>query len=200
MEKIIRVTTVPMALKYLLAGQMKYMREQGFDVIIVSADGKERQDVMDKEGCAYHIIPMTRKITPLADLKSLWQLYRFFKREKPQIIHSHTPKAGLLSMVAGKMAGVKIRIHTVAGLRFMTSMGATRKILIAMEKFTAQCATDVWPNSYSLLHYIRQNKLANPGKLNVIGYGSSNGIDLTRYSPSSLKQEVIDEVKKKVRI
>jgi glycosyltransferase involved in cell wall biosynthesis len=199
MPKLIRVTTVPMALKHLLAGQMRYMKENGFDVIMVSADGKERDDVVNYEGCPHIVIPMTRKITPFADLKSLWQLYKFFKKEKPDIVHSHTPKAGLLSMLAAKFAGVKIRVHTIAGLRFMTSIGFTRKILVAMEKLTASSATHVWPNSFSLLKYIRDNKLVNESKLQVIGKGSSNGINLSRYSVDKLKSERLDEIKKELK-
>jgi glycosyltransferase involved in cell wall biosynthesis len=199
MPKLIRITTVPMALQYLLPGQMKYMKEQGFDVIMVSADGKERAEVIRSEGCEHHIIPMTRKITPFADLRSLWRLYRFFKKEKPDIVHSHTPKAGLLGMLAARMAGVKIRIHTVAGLRFMTSGGFTRTILIKMEKFTAGCATNVWPNSQSLMDYIKKNRLAAPKKLQVIGFGSSNGINLQRYSTSVLQNEKLGEVKQQLQ-
>lgn len=199
MPKLIRVTTVPMALKYLLAGQMRYMKENGFEVIMVSADGKERDDVIKNEGCKHIIIPMTRKITPVADLRSLWNLYRFFKKERPDIVHSHTPKAGLLAMWAARLAGVKTRIHTVAGLRFMTSSGITRKILVAMEKFTTASATHVWPNSRSLLQYIKDNKLAKPSRLEVIGYGSSNGIRLSRFSPEILKEDKVGETKTLMR-
>jgi glycosyltransferase involved in cell wall biosynthesis len=199
MPKLIRITTVPMALKYLLPGQMKYMKQNGFDVIMVSADGKERQDVIQNEGCEHIIIPMTRKITPFADLRSLLRLYRFFKKQKPDIIHSHTPKAGLLGMLAARLAGVSIRIHTVAGLRFMTSAGMTRKLLVRMEKFTARCATNVWPNSSSLLQYIKEHKLVKPGKLAIIGYGSSNGIDLRRYSRTALDPGKLEEIKKQVQ-
>jgi glycosyltransferase involved in cell wall biosynthesis len=188
-----------MALKYLLPGQMKYMRENGFDVIMVSADGKERADVIRNEGCPHVIIPMTRKITPIADMVSLWKLYRFIKKEKPAIIHSHTPKAGLLAMLAGKMAGTRIRIHTVAGLRFATASGMSRKILIQMEKLTASAATHVWPNSNSILRYIKEHRLANPQKLEVIGYGSSNGINLERYAPASLEAARIEETKDLLR-
>lgn len=195
MAKIVRVTTVPMALKVLLRGQMKYMKENGFEVIMVSADGKELQDVLRYEGCPHHMIPMTRKITPFADLISLWRLYRFLKKEKPDIVHSHTPKAGLLAMLAAKMAGIKLRIHTIAGLRFMTSAGLTRKILVGMEKVTANAATHVWPNSNSLLRYVKENKLVKPGKLEVIGKGSSNGIDLGRFSKSTLVASEIERAK-----
>lgn len=199
MPKLIRVTTVPMALKHLLAGQMRYMKENGFEVTMISADGKERDDVIKNEGCPHIIIPMTRKITPFADLRSLWQLYKFFKKEKPDIVHSHTPKAGLLSMLAAKFTGVKIRVHTIAGLRFMTSTGFTRKVLVTMEKLTASSATHVWPNSFSLLKYIRNNRLVNESKLQVIGKGSSNGIDLNRYSNDKLKAGRLEEIKKELK-
>jgi glycosyltransferase involved in cell wall biosynthesis len=195
MAKIIRVTTVPMALKVLLRGQMKYMKKSGFEVIMVSADGIELQDVLQYEGCPHQLIPMTRKITPFADIVSLWRLYRFLKKEKPDIVHSHTPKAGLLAMLAAKMAGVKLRIHTIAGLRFMTSTGLTRKILVWMEKVTANAATHVWPNSMSLLKYIKENNLVEPGKLEVIANGSSNGIDLSRFSRIALFPAGIEKAK-----
>jgi glycosyltransferase involved in cell wall biosynthesis len=194
MPKLIRVTTVPIALKYLLAGQMRYMRENGFDVIMVSADGEGREDLVKQEGCAHHIIPMTRTISPIADLRSLWKMYRFIKKEKPDIVHSHTPKAGLVAMVASKWAGVKIRIHTVAGLRFMTSKGLTRRLLIRMEKITAHYATHIWPNSFSLLQYIEDTRMINSKKPEVIGYGSSNGIDLSRFSSTALDKEKIKSI------
>jgi glycosyltransferase involved in cell wall biosynthesis len=198
MPKLIRVTTVPIALKYLLAGQMRYMKENGFDVIMVSADGEGREDLTKQEGCKHHIIQMTRTISPFADLRSLWKMYRFIKREKPDIVHSHTPKAGLIAMIASKWAGVKIRIHTVAGLRFMTSKGFTRRLLIRMEKITAHYATHIWPNSFSLLKYIKNTRLINAKKLEVIGYGSSNGIDLSRFSPGALDPEKIKSVQKEL--
>jgi len=188
MAKLIRVTTVPMSLKVLLRGQMKFMQEAGFQVIMVSADGKELQDVLEYEKCPHKLIEMTRQITPLKDLTAIWKLYKFFKNEKPDIVHSHTPKAGLLAMLAAKMAGVKIRIHTIAGLRFMTSYGLTRSLLVRMEKITGRAATHVWPNSHSLLKYVQDNKLVTAKKMEVIGKGSSNGIDLSRFSKKSLSE------------
>jgi glycosyltransferase involved in cell wall biosynthesis len=195
MPKLIRITTAPLSLKYLLFNQMRYMKENGFDVIMVSSGGREWPDLIKNEGCQHRIVHMTRKMTPFTDLKSLWQLYRLFRKEKPDIIHSHTPKAGLLAMVAAKMAGVKIRIHTIAGLRFMTATGMTRSILVSMEKLTGKAARYVWPNSHSLLNYIKQHKLINEEKLEVIGHGSSNGVDLNRFSVSVFKQEKLNGIK-----
>lgn len=196
MPKLVRITTAPISLNVLLPNQMRFMNEHGFDVVMVSSDGPELKKVLEREGCRHHIIPMTRRMSPLADLKCLWLLYRFFKNEKPDIVHSHTPKAGLLAMIAAKFAGVKLRIHTIAGLRFMTSKGFTRKVLVTMEKLTGKAATHVWPNSFSLLKYIKENKLAPEHKLEVIGLGSSNGVSLERYSVAALKAERLDAIKK----
>ncbi len=198
MPKLIRVTTVPMALKYLLTGQMKYMREQGFEVLMVSADGKEREEVILNENCPHVIVSMTRRMTPWADLRALWKLYKLFRKEKPDIVHSHTPKAGLLAMLAARFAGIKIRIHTVAGLRFRTASGITRRILIWMERLTGRMATQVWPNSNSLFKLIKEYKLASFSKLRVIAGGSSNGININRYSIHALDTGRLELIKQEV--
>lgn len=199
MPKLLRITTAPISLNVLLPGQMKYMREQGFDVLMVSSDGPELANVLEREGCRHHIIPMTRKMSPFTDLRCLWLLYRLFRKEKPDIVHSHTPKAGLLAMLAAKMAGIKIRVHTIAGLRYVTTKGMSRRILIAMEKLTGMAATHVWPNSGSMKTFIEANRLVTPRKLEVIGWGSSNGVNLARYNPAVLKQEKLNEVKALVK-
>ena len=175
------------------------MREQGFDVLMVSSDGPELANVLEREGCRHHIIPMTRKMSPFTDLRCLWLLYRLFRKEKPDIVHSHTPKAGLLAMLAAKMAGIKIRVHTIAGLRYVTTKGMSRRILIAMEKLTGMAATHVWPNSGSMKTFIEANRLVTTRKLEVIGWGSSNGVNLARYNPAVLKQEKLNEVKALVK-
>jgi glycosyltransferase involved in cell wall biosynthesis len=199
MAKLIRITTAPISLHVLLSGQLKYMNGQGLDVVMVSSNGKELEGVKKNEGCRHHIVPMTRRMTPFGDLRCLWLLYRFFRKEKPDIVHSHTPKAGLLSMLAAKMAGVKIRIHTVAGLRYVTTKGFGRRVLIFMEKLTGKAATHVWPNSFSLEKYIRDNKLVKPSKLEVIGWGSSNGVRLSRYSAASLLEAKLEETKSVIK-
>lgn len=118
----------------------------------------------------------------------LWKLYSLFKKEKPDIVHSHTPKAGLLSMWAAKLAGVKVRIHTVAGLPYMVAEKQKKSLLVQMEKSTYASATEVWPNSNSLREFIIKEGLAEPEKLKVIGEGSSNGIDLKKFNRNSLKE------------
>lgn len=188
MPKIIRVTTVPLSLKLLLSGQMKFMREAGWEVLMVSADGKEVKEVTRKEGCEHQVIPFTRKITPLQDLYCLWLLFRLFKKEKPDIVHSHTPKAGLLSMLAAKLAGVKMSIHTVAGMPYMVADKQKKSLLIAMEKLTYRLASEVWPNSKSLKKFMLEEGLVEGAKVRIIGEGSSNGVDFNKFNRGALQE------------
>ncbi len=199
MPKLIRITTVPMALKYLLPGQSRYMKANGFEVLLISADGPERQEVIANEDCRHIIVPMTRKITPFKDLSCLWQLVKIFKKEKPDIVHTHTPKAGLLGMLAAKIAGVKIRIHTVAGMPLMVEKGAKLALLKNIEKLTYTAANNVWPNSFSLLKYIKEHRLTGDKKLKVISKGSSNGINLRRFNSNALDAGILQQVKDSIR-
>jgi glycosyltransferase involved in cell wall biosynthesis len=194
-KKIIRITTVPMALRYLLPGQMRFMKEKGFDVVMISADGIELKDVIQNEQCRHIIVPMTRKITPLQDFKCLIQLIKIFKEEKPDIVHSHTPKAGLLGMLAAKLCGVKMRIHTVAGMPLMVEKGFKLQLLKFIEKLTYRSANHVWPNSNSLYNYIIDHKFAGAKKLNIIGKGSTNGININRFSKDNLDEQLLSKIK-----
>lgn len=188
MPKLIRITTVPISLKLLLAGQMKFMKEKGWEVIMVSADGREVPQVIKNEGVRHEVIPFSRKITPVQDLKCIAQLVKLFKREKPDIVHTHTPKAGLLGMIAANLAGVKIRIHTLAGIPAMAAEGSKKGLLENAEKWTYSNATEVWPNSKGLLDFVVESGLCPEGKLKLIGRGSSNGIDLDKFNRENLKE------------
>ncbi len=190
MPKLIRITTVPMALRYLLPGQMRFMAANGYDVLMISADGKELNDVIKNEGCRHIIVPMTRRITPFRDLQCLFQLIRIFRKEKPDIVHTHTPKAGLLGMLAAKYCGVKLRIHTVAGLPMMVEKGFKYRLLKLIEKKTYAAANHIWPNSNSLLQFITKQQLTNPQKLQVIGKGSTNGIDVNFFNRATLDEQL----------
>src|SRR5687767_1614087 len=140
LQKIIRITTVPISLKVLLKKQLRFMSTY-FEVVGVSSPGKTLAEVSEQEGVRTVGVNMTRAITPVQDLKAIWSLYRLFRKEKPTIIHSHTPKAGLLSMLAGRLAGVPVRLHTVAGLPLMEARGNKRLLLEKVEKLTYAAAT-----------------------------------------------------------
>lgn len=181
-KKIIRVTTVPVSLKGLLKGQLKYM-SKFYDIIGVSSGGNALQEVHKQENVPVIAVELTRKITPIKDLKSVYNLYKVFKKEQPFIVHSHTPKAGTAAMLAAKLAGVPHRLHTIAGLPLLEATGTKRTILNLVEKITYACATKIYPNSYGLQDIIIKEKFTNKNKLKVIGKGSSNGIDTSHFNP-----------------
>lgn len=183
-KKIIRITTVPVSLNVLLKGQLAFMN-QFYKVIGVSAYEEHHfSEIKNREHIELESLTMTRTISPLKDLIALYKLYFFLKKEKPFIVHSHTPKAGTIGMIAAKLAGVPHRFHTIAGLPLLESKGAKRKLLNLVEKITYSCATKILPNSIGLKEIIVENKFTNANKLKVIANGSSNGIDCTHYDSS----------------
>ena len=188
MKKLIRITTVPLSLKVLLKGQLRFMASNGFDVKGVSSEGEELREVRENEGIAVEAITMSRKITPFQDLKSLLQMWNFLRKEKPQIVHTHTPKAGIIGMLAARLAGVPHCLHTVAGLPLMEATGTKRKILNFVEKLTYSSATRVYPNSKGLYDFILQNNFTQSNKLKIIANGSSNGIDTAFFSPDQVTE------------
>lgn len=179
-EKLIRITTVPTSLKVLLKGQLKYM-SNFFEVIGISSPGKSLDDVAEFEEIRTIPIKMTRKITPLKDFFALLKLINIFLKIKPDIVHTHTPKAGLLGMLASYITGIPIRLHTVAGLPLTETKGIKKRLLVFIEKLTYSCATNVYPNSHKLKKYILDNKFCSENKLKIIGNGSSNGIDINYF-------------------
>jgi len=187
-QKLIRVTTVPLSLKVLLRQQLQFMSAH-YDVVAVSSPGKLLEDVGINEGVRTVPVAMTRAITPLQDLKALWRLYKLFKEERPAIVHTHTPKAGLLGMLAARLANVPTRLHTVAGLPLMENKGIKRKVLEIVEWLTYACATKVYPNSKNLAQFILEHKFCTAHKLSVLGNGSSNGINTTFFNLSSEIEE-----------
>lgn len=200
-KKIIRVTTVPESLGGLLTGQLKFM-SQYFEVIGISSKGEHNKlkKVSKNEGVRVIPVEMTRKITPFKDLKAVWQLYKIFKKEQPFVVHSHTPKAGTLSMLAALLARVPNRLHTIAGLPLVEATGVKRLILNTVEKITYGCATKIYPNSYGLVEIILEHKFTSKHKLKVIGKGSSNGIDTNHFNPTLYTDDFKSDLRKKLNI
>ncbi len=198
-QKLIRITTVPLSLDKLLSGQLRFMSAH-YEVIAVAAEKEYLEKIGAKEEVRTFHLEMSRKITPIADLLAVIRLYFFLRNEKPFIVHSHTPKAGIVGMLAAKWAGVPHRLHTVAGLPLLEAKGFKRKLLEFVEKVTYACATKVYPNSMGLKNIIIENKYCALAKLNVIAQGSSNGIDTTFFNPDlfSIEQNLL--LKEKCRL
>ncbi|WP_256003255.1 glycosyltransferase family 4 protein [Pedobacter deserti] len=188
--RLVRITTVPLSLEKLIAGQMRYMSEHGFEVLMISSDFAGKEELSIREKSIFTPVNMTRTITPLADLAALVELIKIFRNFKPDIVHTHTPKAGLLGMIAAKLSRVPIRLHTVAGLPFMETKGLKRALLEMMERLAYRCSTCVYPNSHMLKNYLLKSGIGNDKKVKVIGNGSSNGINVAEF-------DLTDEIKVK---
>ena len=194
--KLIRVTTVPISMNLLLKNQLRLMNNS-FDVIGVSSyDQKHFKEVETREGVKMYRTNLVRKISPINDLITLFQLVRIFRKEKPEIVHSITPKAGLLSMLAAKMAGVPIRMHTFTGLIFPSKTGIIQKLLIKMDQLLCWAATDIYPegkgvrNDLGLYNITKKN-------LKIIGNGNVNGVDLNYFSKKQF--EYPSEIRNSIR-
>ncbi|QOW11968.1 glycosyltransferase family 4 protein [Kaistella flava (ex Peng et al. 2021)] len=173
---------------------------QFYDVTAISADEKELKRIATKYGVKNHHIEMTRTISPLDDLKAVWKLYRFLKKEKPELVHSHTPKAGIVGMMAAFLAGVPNRFHTVAGLPLLEATGTKRKVLNFVEKLTYSFATKVYPNSFGLNEIIIQEGFCQLEKLKVIGKGSSNGINTSYFDKTLFSESANQSLKEQLKI
>jgi len=187
-KKLIRITTVPISLEKLLENQARFFKTY-YSVTLVSSQKEQLQKLAEEQGVNHFSLEMTRKITPLQDLRCLLQLIRFLRKDKPHIVHTHTPKAGIVGMLAAFITGVPLRMHTVAGLPLMEAKGLKKSILYAVERLTYRCATHVYPNARGLMDFIQEKKLAGKTPLKCIGNGSSNGIDLTYFNPERVSKE-----------
>lgn len=197
-SKIIRTSTVPQSLNTLLKGQLKYLNSY-YDVIGLSSKGEQLLEVNKREGVKTIDVNMERRIAPFKDIISLIKLIVVFRKERPLIIHSITPKAGLLTMLAGKIAGVPIRLHTFTGLIFPTRTGLMQKLLIKMDQLLCWSATDIFPEGNGVKNdLIRFNITKKP--LEVIANGNVNGIDLSYFCPDAIKLTKLQELKQELNI
>jgi glycosyltransferase involved in cell wall biosynthesis len=182
LSKIIRITTIPLSLEKLLEGQLSFMNNH-YEVTAVSSECERLKNYGLANGVNTYCLPMTRKITPLKDFIAVFKLFFYLKKVKPLIVHTHTPKAGVVGMLAAKLAGVPFRLHTVAGLPLLEATGVKRTLLNSVEKLTYQMATNIYPNSHGLSEIIKKEKFTSPSKMKVLGDGSSNGIDTEYFNP-----------------
>lgn len=199
MKKLVRITTVPISLEKLLENQAGFFKSH-YEVTLVSAQKNQLEAVAKEQGVAFFPLEMTRKITPLQDLRCLICLIRFFREEKPHIVHSHTPKAGIIGMLAAYITRVPVRMHTVAGLPLMEAKGVKKRILKSVERLTYHCATHVYPNSKGLLSFIKEKSLVDNTPIKCIGKGSSNGIDTAYFNPDLISQMRHNELRKQWKI
>ena len=178
--KIIRATTVSLSLNSFCDGMLKELSEK-YEVVALSSPDDELEKVAIREGVRTIGVPMARRISLMKDLKSLFSMILVLRKEKPMMVHSMTPKAGLICMVAAWLTGVPVRVHTFTGLVFPTASGLKRKILMFTDKLTCACSTHVIPEGEGVKNDLLNNGITKK-PIKVLGYGNVRGVDMEYYS------------------
>jgi len=181
MLKIIRSATVPMSLSAFLDGAIEPMMEK-YELVLVSSPDKELEELHSKYGIKVVPVSMERHISPKKDFKALFQMIRVFRKEKPLIVHSMTPKAGLLCMAAAWWCRVPRRVHTFTGLVWPTATGLKRRILMATDWVTCACATHIIPEGEGVKNDLQGHITRMP--MRVLGYGNVRGVDMNYWCRS----------------
>lgn len=179
MYKIIRTATVAVSLGIFCHRQLSVLADD-YNVIALSSPGKDLEKIAQEGRVSTVEVPISRKISPLHDILSLWRLIRVFSKEKPRMVHSITPKAGLLSMIAARIVGVPVRLHTFTGLLFPTAKGIKKIIFTYCDKVICRCATNIVAEGHGVRNDLVTNKLTRK-EIRVLGYGNVRGIDLDYY-------------------
>lgn len=194
-KKLIRLTTVSGSLNVLLKGQLSFLSNY-FEVIGVASDfgTGDLGVVSSREGLRTIDIQMHREISLLNDVNSLWRLIQLFRKERPYIVHANTPKGSLLAMMAAWITYVPHRIYTVTGLRFETTTGWFRWLLITMERITCWCATKVIPEGEGVKSALIRNGITKK-PLKVILNGNINGVDVGHYSCLAEVSERVESIR-----
>ena len=178
-KKIIRTATVPLSLDLFCRGLLRDLSSR-YEIIALSSPLPELENIRKREKVRTISVPMARKIAPFSDLKSLFKLIRIFRKERPDMVHSITPKAGLLSMMAARWTRVPVRIHTFTGLIFPYEKGWKRRLLMMTDRLTACCATHVIPEGIGIRDDLIRFRITRK-PLRVLGNGNVRGIDLNHY-------------------
>lgn len=184
MSKLFIVTTVPITLTSILSGQPKFLSEY-FEVNVISSPDKELNEVCFKEGVRVFPLKMNRKISIFDDISSLLKMILILIRNKPDIIHSYTPKAGLIAMLAGFITRTPVRIHTFTGLVFPTQKGFKKQLLILIDKLICFCATNVVPEGNGVKKTLLEYSITGKS-LNLIGNGNIAGVDTNHFRRESV--------------
>jgi len=196
--KLVHILTVPLSLRF-LEGQINHFQQNGYEISVITSPGAMLDEFAIEQHVKAYGIEMPRKITPFNDLVAVWRIWRVLRHIKPDIVHSHTPKGGLLGTIGAWLARVPNRIYHARGLPFEASTGNKRKLLMWTEKISCGLANRVFCNSQSNREVIVHEGLCRADKITMLHHGSSNGVDATHlfkpYATDAIKQETRAKLK-----
>lgn len=199
-SRLVHITTVPTTLTF-LRGQVSYIQQRGYAIHAVSSPGIDLMAFGRDEGVTVHAITLLRRISPLQDLHAVTRMVALLRRIAPTIVHAHTPKGGLVGMVAAAIARVPVRIYHIHGLPFVTAAGMRRRLLIASERTACALAHKVMCVSHSVAELAVREGICPADKLSVLCRGSSNGVDAARrFAPTGLAPDTRKATRARLRI
>lgn len=188
-KRLIHVTTVPQSFGF-FRGQLAFMKKLGLEIEMIVGPGEGIEAFEAREGVKVHVVPMARRIDPRADLSAIRAMRRIYRAFRPDIVHAHTPKGGLLGVLSARSARVPLVIYQLRGLRLATLTGARRALFDVIERTSLNAAHAVIANSHSLRREVIELGLTRPEHIEVLGAGSGNGVDARgRFDPSRVPEE-----------
>jgi glycosyltransferase involved in cell wall biosynthesis len=194
--KIAHVTTVGISLYGLLLNQMRSLREEGYEVVGISSPSRFAA-ALETAGVRHIAVPISRNITPVADLISLWRLWRVMRRERFAIVHTHTPKAGLLGQLAARLAGVPLVVNTIHGFYLHSGMNpVARRIYLLLEKLAAACSDRILSQNAEDIEIAVRERVCRREKFKFLG----NGIDLTQFDPDAINTEKVEGLREELSL
>jgi glycosyltransferase involved in cell wall biosynthesis len=198
--RVLHVTTVPMTLRF-LAGHVAHAKSKGFEVHALSSPGEALDECARGMQIEVHAAVMSRRITPLADLAALWRIVRVIRHVRPTIVDAHTPKGGLLAMMAATLCRVPVRIYHQHGLPLMTATGLKRRILRWTERTACRLAHQVICVSESLREVMIAEGLCPPERIKVLEHGSIDGVEADEmFNPARVSTELAQVVRARYQI
>lgn len=180
MKKLVIGVTAPGSI-ILIEGQLNYFAQQGYKTYLITQDDDRVRAFCEKEGCEFLPIIINRDITIMNDFKTLFQIYKHFKRIQPDIVNVGTSKMGFLGTIASFLNRVPLRIYTARGLRFETEKGIKRIVLIGVLKIVGLLTHKIICISDAVRVKGISNGVFPASKATVIHKGSSNGINLSKF-------------------
>jgi glycosyltransferase involved in cell wall biosynthesis len=183
-KKICRIATVPFYLAAHLKGQVEFLQTVGADVVLVSSPGSELRKLNFGMGLSHQTIRIPRNIAPIEDIRALVRLIRLFRRNHFDLVHSTTPKAGLLTAIAARIAQIPIRVHTWTGQQWVTLRGPVRWVSKWADRLIGILSTRCYADSHSQRQFLIDEGIIRSRKISVIGANSLSGVDMQRFDPA----------------
>jgi glycosyltransferase involved in cell wall biosynthesis len=200
-NKILHVVNISFVLPYYLGDQITYFCDKNFSISIACSDSIDFFKFCNEHKANPIPLKITRKFDLFNDIKSIFKLFFQIRKHNFDIVIGHTPKGGLISMVASYFANTKKRIYFRHGLMFETSKGFKRYILITIEKLTGLLATDVICVSNSVLEVSNKLNLSSPTKNKILNLGTCNGVDsIKKFNPNKISFNFKKNLKKQHNI